>query len=228
MANTDTPTGTNKFKNILMLFLSAAGIFYAVQNWDTMTDPSIVTDNEQQTEQIQEPEAETETTEIPSTDKMTTVDLSIDEEQDAKEIAEVIEKEVKAEVKPKVEEKKVTPKPYTPKKKKKVTPNSDTDNSDAGNQRLTYDGKDLILTRHAKCRMGCREISKAEVAEVIREGKINKRKSNPDDPRGCPVIALEDVTEDGQLVRIIVANCDRVAKLVTVIDLKNNYKCTCK
>ena len=108
-----------------------------------------------------------------------------------------------------------------------LKPRQVTDDEKNGNQRLTYGGKELILTRHAKCRMDCREISKAEVREVIREGKENKRKSNPNDSR-CPTIALEDWTEDGQRVRIIVADCDNVAKLVTVIDLKNNYKCTCK
>lgn len=108
-----------------------------------------------------------------------------------------------------------------------LKPGQVTDDTKTGNQRLTYDGKDLILTRHAKCRMDCREISKAEVREVIKEGKENKRKSNPNDSR-CPTIALEDWTEDGQRVRIIVANCDNVAKLVTVIDLENEYRCDCK
>lgn len=108
-----------------------------------------------------------------------------------------------------------------------VQPKNVTDDSQPGNQRLTYEGKDLILTKHAKCRMNCRKISKDEIMEVIDEGKENKRKSNPNDSR-CPTIALEDWTEDGQLVRIIVADCDNVAKLVTVIDLKNDYDCYCK
>lgn len=112
-------------------------------------------------------------------------------------------------------------------KKEDINPQPNTDDSQPGNQRLTYEGKDLILTKHAKCRMNCRKISKDEVLEVINEGKENKRKSNPNDPR-CPTIALEDWTKDGQLVRIIVADCDNVAKLVTVIDLKNEYDCYCK
>jgi hypothetical protein len=111
--------------------------------------------------------------------------------------------------------------------KDNLTPRGDEDNSNPGNQRITYEGKEVILTKHAKCRMDCRKISNAEVQEVINEGKENKRKSNPNDPR-CPTIALEDWTEDGQLVRIIVANCDDVAKLVTVIDLKNDYNCVCE
>jgi hypothetical protein len=111
--------------------------------------------------------------------------------------------------------------------KDNLTPRNDEDKSNPGNQRITYEGKNVILTRHAKCRMDCRKISNAEVQEVIDEGKENKRKSNPNDPR-CPTIALEDWTEDGQLVRIIVADCDDVAKLVTVIDLKNDYNCVCE
>ncbi len=106
------------------------------------------------------------------------------------------------------------------------TPRQVTDDVPTGNQRLTYEGKDLVLTNHAKCRMECREISKDEIAEVIKEGKENIKKSNPNDTR-CPTIALEDWTKDGQLVRIIVANCGDVAKLVTVIDLKNDYDCHC-
>lgn len=111
--------------------------------------------------------------------------------------------------------------------KDNLQPRNVEDDSDPGNQRITYEGKEVILTKHAKCRMDCRKISNAEVQEVIREGKENKRKSNPNDPR-CPTIALEDWTKDGQLVRIIVANCDDVAKLVTVIDLNNEDNCVCE
>lgn len=111
--------------------------------------------------------------------------------------------------------------------KDNLQPRNVEDDSDPGNQRITYEDKEVILTKHAKCRMDCRKISNAEVQEVIREGKENKRKSNPNDPR-CPTIALEDWTKDGQLVRIIVANCDDVAKLVTVIDLNNEDNCVCE
>lgn len=92
---------------------------------------------------------------------------------------------------------------------------------------LNYRGKDLVLTKHAKCRMNCRFIDAFEVNEVLSRGKINKRKSNPND-RPCPTYALEFRTSDGQQVRAVVAECDNVAKLVTVIDLENNYKCHCK
>lgn len=174
------------------------------------------------------------TTEDGQTQQM--IEQSVEQETSSTQIVEFettsSEEEMKDnDAKPSKEETKdsettVTPEPK--KENKKTTkPKSNTDDSKPGNQRLTYEGKDLILTHHAKCRMGCRKISKAEVAEVIEEGKVNKRKSNPNDPR-CPTIALEDWTKDGQLVRVIIADCDNVAKLVTVIDLKNNYQCDCK
>lgn len=75
--------------------------------------------------------------------------------------------------------------------------------------------------------MGCRFIDAYEVNEVIQNGTINNRKSNPND-RPCPTYAIESRTRDGQRVRVVVAECDRNAKLVTVIDLENNYKCHCK
>ncbi len=92
---------------------------------------------------------------------------------------------------------------------------------------LNYRGKDMVLTKHAKCRMGCRFIDAYEVNEVLKNGKINKRKSNPND-KPCPTYSLESRTRDGQMVRAVVAECDNVVKLITVIDLDNHYKCHCK
>lgn len=85
----------------------------------------------------------------------------------------------------------------------------------------------LIYTKHAKCRMNCRTISKAEVNDILDEGHINWRKSKPDDLRGCPTYAVEGETDDGQEVRIVFAACDDVTKVITTIDLDNEYKCHC-
>jgi len=99
--------------------------------------------------------------------------------------------------------------------------------NDFNARELNYRGKQIAITKHAKCRMGCRFIDAYEVNEVIQNGTINQRKSNPND-RPCPTYAIESRTRDGQRVRIVIAECDRNAKLVTVIDLENNYKCHCK
>lgn len=87
--------------------------------------------------------------------------------------------------------------------------------------------KQLIYTKHAKCRMDCREISRQEVEFIRKEGKINNYKSDPKD-RPCPTIAKEGRTSDGQMVRIVFAECNRETKVVTAIDLENEYDCYCK
>jgi len=92
---------------------------------------------------------------------------------------------------------------------------------------IRYKGKKLILTKHARCRMGCREIDAFEVNEILTHGRINQRKSQPG-ASPCPKYAIEGESRDGQTVRAVIADCDRNVKLVTVIDLDNDYKCSCK
>ncbi len=99
-------------------------------------------------------------------------------------------------------------------------PPPNTVNSNLLSERLTY-------TRHARCRMDCRYISEEEVAYILRNGKVNKRKSKPHDAP-CPTYALEGVTpKDKQEVRIVFAACDDATKVITTIDLGNEYQCHC-
>lgn len=94
---------------------------------------------------------------------------------------------------------------------------------------LRYEGSPVHITYHAKCRMGCRYIDAYEIQEVIDNNYINKRKSNPNaSPGRCPTIAYEGRTKDDQLVRVILGDCDDNPKIITVIDLENNYNCHCK
>jgi len=92
---------------------------------------------------------------------------------------------------------------------------------------VRYNGKKLVLTKHARCRMDCREIDAFEVNEILTHGRINNRKSQPN-ASPCPKYAIEGKSRDGQTVRAVIADCDRNVKLITVIDLDNNYKCSCK
>jgi hypothetical protein len=94
---------------------------------------------------------------------------------------------------------------------------------------LRYRGAKIALTYHARCRMDCREIDAYEIQEVIDQGHINARKSK-DAPPGkgkCPTTAYEGTTRDNQFVRVILGTC-KIPKIITVIDLKNDYQCTCK
>jgi hypothetical protein len=85
----------------------------------------------------------------------------------------------------------------------------------------------LIYTKHARCRMDCRHIDEAEVAEILANGRINYRKSEPAG-RPDPKYALEGATRDGQQVRIIFAPAKRGMVVITVIDLDTDWSCNCK
>jgi hypothetical protein len=84
----------------------------------------------------------------------------------------------------------------------------------------------IIYTRHAKCRMDCRNIDVAEVEEILQNGEINYGKSDlRSDPD--PKYALEGRTPDGQNVRIVFANSPRGPVVITVIDLGKEWACNC-
>lgn len=76
----------------------------------------------------------------------------------------------------------------------------------------------LELSMHGECRMKCRNISLDEVKALLKSGKINYDKSNVHEkPYGT--YAVEGTTADNQHVRLIIADCDTISKLVTAIDL---------
>lgn len=93
-------------------------------------------------------------------------------------------------------------------------------------EELSY--QKLELTQHGECRMKCRNISEAGVREVLKTGKINYDKSDVRD-KPCGTYAVEGKTSQGQELRIVIADCDTISKVVTAIDLKNEADtCDCK
>lgn len=85
---------------------------------------------------------------------------------------------------------------------------------------------ELIYTKHALCRMGCRQITKKEINEVMNKGAIHFNKSNQS-AKPCPTFALQARTSDGQYVRVIFAQCREETKVVTCYDLEKEYSCDC-
>lgn len=85
----------------------------------------------------------------------------------------------------------------------------------------------LEYTQHGSCRMQCRNITAGEIKIALQTGKINYDKSNVrDKPYGT--YAVEGNTADGQSIRIIIADCDTISRVVTAIDLKQeNDTCNC-
>ncbi len=109
------------------------------------------------------------------------------------------------------------------------TPNSHSIGADASDRDImsSLQANALQYTKHARCRMGCRHISEKEVKEILKKGKINHRKSKPAD-YPCGSYAVEGMTSDNQEVRIVFAACETKTKVITTIDLRNDYKCNCK
>lgn len=90
-----------------------------------------------------------------------------------------------------------------------------------GRQKLEY-------TQHGECRMKCRNISETEIKEVLKSGKVNYDKSEVHD-KPCPSYAVEGKTASGKELRIVIADCDTISRVVTTIDLKMEHdNCDCK
>jgi hypothetical protein len=114
------------------------------------------------------------------------------------------------------------PKPKTTTDKPKDPASNPTDRDKGFDRRTTL----LEYSKHAKCRMQCRKISKEEVEEIMRDGKINYDKSDLKNTR-CPRYAVEGITHDDQRVRIVYAQCNNATTVVTVIDLETDFACHC-
>lgn len=84
----------------------------------------------------------------------------------------------------------------------------------------------IIYSKHARCRMDCRQIDSSEVEEILAEGKFNKAKVETSS-QGT-TYPLEGVTHDGQHVRIVFAPKQHNIVVVTAIDLDSEMKCDCK
>ena len=89
----------------------------------------------------------------------------------------------------------------------------------------------LIYTKHARCRMDCREITEEEVEQILAAGTINEGRSKEADEEAkgnCPTFALEGKTSDGQQVRIVFGACEKITKVITAIDLGAEHTCNCR
>lgn len=87
--------------------------------------------------------------------------------------------------------------------------------------------KDLVLTKHVRCRMGCREVTLEEIKEIIEMGKVNLQKSGIG-KQGDSTFALEGFSHEKQHLRVVVApqkNGELV--VITCIDLEKEWPCNC-
>ncbi|MDQ3047478.1 MAG: DUF4258 domain-containing protein [Bacteroidota bacterium] len=83
-------------------------------------------------------------------------------------------------------------------------------------EELSY--QKIEYTQHGECRMKCRNISESDIKELLKSGKINYDKSAVRD-KPCGTYALEGKTAGGKNLRIILADCDTISKVVTAMNL---------
>ncbi|GAA0555496.1 hypothetical protein GCM10009415_41850 [Chitinophaga japonensis] len=84
----------------------------------------------------------------------------------------------------------------------------------------------LEFTAHARCRMACRQVTAAEIREIMARGRIDLSRSDLQD-KPCPTYALEGYSQEGQHLRVVFAPCGEVTRVVTCIDLDKAWKCNC-
>lgn len=87
---------------------------------------------------------------------------------------------------------------------------------------------EIIYSRHAKCIMGCRNITEQNVMDILRNGDVNFDESNI---RGtaCPSYAIEGTLPGDKKIRVVVTAVDSIAKIETAIDLDfKRDSCYCK
>ena len=96
-----------------------------------------------------------------------------------------------------------------------------------GSDKIPFDRNgQVILTKHARCRMDCRHITMHEIHEILNTGNINYDKSEPNS-HPDPKYAIEGYTEEKQHLRIIVAPENIKLIIVTCIELGVEWQCDC-
>ena len=86
-------------------------------------------------------------------------------------------------------------------------------------------GTKIVYSKHARCRMDCRHIDGAEVADILANGNVNYSKVE-EDAKG-KTYPVEGITRDKQNVRIVFAPHGNETVVVTVIDLDKDWPCNC-
>lgn len=99
-------------------------------------------------------------------------------------------------------------------------------NQSEKSSRSFRDVNHLILTSHAKCRMNCRHVTKEEIKEILKDGRLNKAKSGIGS-KGDSTFALEGYSHENQHIRVVVAPESDGLVIITCIDLERDWPCNC-
>lgn len=84
----------------------------------------------------------------------------------------------------------------------------------------------LQYAAFALCQLQCKNISKAQVAEVMKKGLIHYNKSNrrrwP-----CPTYVVQARTENRRNLRVVFEQCDSKTVVLAADDLETKDSCHC-
>jgi hypothetical protein len=109
----------------------------------------------------------------------------------------------------------------------KVEPTIASKNSVNNEDGLERNPKKIRLSKHAQCRMDCRKITLDEIKEILAKGTINYKKSQLQNEACYKRYALEGISHDNQNIRLVLAQCNNITSIITVIDIGNHWKCNC-
>ncbi len=93
-------------------------------------------------------------------------------------------------------------------------------------EELNREPQKLTITRHARCRMNCRQIDEGEIREIIAAGAINFNKSDRR-AQPCPVYAVQGRTNSGERIRVIIGQCASETRVITCYNLDQEFDCDC-
>lgn len=96
----------------------------------------------------------------------------------------------------------------------------------SANENLFRDTNHLILTKHAKCRIDCRNITVQEIKQIIHSGNVNYSRSKRSN-KGDDTYALEGYSNEHQHLRVVVAPENDGLVVITCIDLDKEWPCNC-
>lgn len=88
-------------------------------------------------------------------------------------------------------------------------------------------GKPVIYTPEARCEMNCQQIFSPAIEEVIHNGTLDAKASNPD-ATPCPKFVLEGTTPKNKHIRVVIATCENELQVVSCTNLDQNTACACQ
>ena len=84
----------------------------------------------------------------------------------------------------------------------------------------------IEYTKFALCRMDCQNINANIIMGVLRNGEINRARSDLH-KRPCPIFTVDRSTKQTMSIRIIVQQCGNVSKVLDCYDANGAAVCNC-